>query len=73
MLAAFQSRPCKGSSTHWSAWTIAINEAIARNGNAGKISSANSRVSQGDADAAADKPTNAIDDYKRAFSDATSA
>jgi hypothetical protein len=52
---------------------IAIADAIARNGNAAKIQAAQNYLGKGDADAAANKPTNAIDDYKNAWKNAVGA
>ena len=52
---------------------ISINDAVAKNGNAAKISAARAYLSKGDTDVAAGKPTYAIDDYKNAWKSATSA
>jgi parallel beta-helix repeat protein len=52
---------------------IAIAEAIARGGNAGKISTANSELIKGDVEAARDHPDKAIDHYKNAWKNAIAA
>ena len=53
--------------------TIAINEAMARSGNAAKITSAQSERSKGDVDAANDRPDKAIDHYKNSWKYAVAA
>ena len=52
---------------------ISINDAVAKNGNAAKISAARAYLSKGDTDVAAGKPAYAIDDYKNAWKSATAA
>ncbi len=53
--------------------TIAISDAVARHGNAGKISMANTDLGKGDVEAGKDHPDKAIDQYKNAWKDAGAA
>ena len=52
---------------------IARDAAVSAGGNAGKISTANTEITKGDNDAAANKPDSAIGHYKNAWSNAVAA
>ena len=52
---------------------IEIQYAETHNGNASKLNSARTYLAKGDTDAAAGKPTSAIDDYKNAWKNAVAA